>query len=56
LFVSFIKDVLEDCRLKSFLNATQLELLEDGACVPQGRGQKFVKVLVRKPEVKKKKT
>jgi hypothetical protein len=31
-----------------------MELLEDGACVPQGGDQKFVKVLVRKPEIKKK--
>ena len=38
---------------KGFVNATQLELLEDGACVLYGRGQKFVQVLVMKPEIKK---
>jgi len=50
-----MKDVLENCRLKRlFLNAAQLELLKDGACVLQVRDQKFVKVLTRKQEIKKK--
>jgi len=57
LLVSFMKDVLENCRLERlFLNAAQLELMEDGACVSQVRDQKFVKILKRKPEIKKKKT